>query len=734
LVDRLTISKTQRNGKHAAYRCPGATIAGNSDLARRLIDGKPKALIETRGEGGYVLAAPTAGYEVTQGDLNNLPIITPGERQILWEGALSLNEYVDPKKVAGQGSRIPKKARRPGDDFNERGEVASILEKHDWQPVGERGPYQYWRRPGKDEGKSASLIGGKIFYNFSSNGFPFTPGEAYSPFGVYAFLEHDGDYEAAARALVKEGYGEGVDGGRKGPTQAEILISLAGDAELFHDVNFKGYATVEADGHKETWPIRSKGFKSWLLRRYYEATGKAPGGQAWQDALGVLEAKAHFDGPELEVYVRVAHVGGHIYVDLANEAWEAVEITSAGWRIAGSPPVKFRRPRGLAPLPTPRSGDHLNELRPFVNCLEEDWPLVIAWLLGAFSPGPYPALDFQGEQGVAKSTAARVLKSLVDPGSTLLRTAPRNIQDLMIAAANSWCLSFDNLSDLKPWLSDGFCRLATGGGMAARELYSDDEECILDAMRPLLINGIDHLASRGDLADRTILLELPKIQDEDRRKENEIKAEFETARPGILGAIFDALSAVLANLHTVELARLPRMADFAVWVVAAEPVLPWEPGGFLDAYARNQRWVTEHSLEADHVAMAVRAFMEGKDLWQGTPGELLVYLEGWVSEGARRSKSWPKAANSLSNRLRRAAPALRAGGLEIEKGWSKKSRTITILRIDGNDLDNDIKKRSLPLKPAAGKDGNNGNDDNDEKPSFSVDEKNYLNFLAGRVS
>jgi hypothetical protein len=161
LVERLLIQKTQSDGKHAVYRCPDATIPGNDKLALRLIDGEAKVLIETRGEGGYFLADPTNGYEVIQGGFCDLPVITPAERAVLWEAALSLNEYVDPKKIEGVGRRIPKEARRPGDDFNERGDVAAIMEKHGWRPVGEHGPYQHYRRPGKDKGASASLSTGE---------------------------------------------------------------------------------------------------------------------------------------------------------------------------------------------------------------------------------------------------------------------------------------------------------------------------------------------------------------------------------------------------------------------------------------------------------------------------------------------------------------------------------------------------------------------------------------------
>jgi hypothetical protein len=373
------------------------------------------------------------------------------------------------------------------------------------------------------------------------------------------------------------------------PTQAELLIKLAGDAELFHDMNRKGYATIPVDGHMETWPIRSTAFRDWLRGRFYKTHNKTPGGQALQDALDLLAAQARYDGPEHEVYVRIAHTGDKVYVDLANESWQAVEITPQGWRVVNTPPVKFRRPRGLAPMPPPEQGGNLADLKPFINCRYEDWPLVVAWIIGAFSSGPYPIMIFQGEQGTAKSTTARALKNLVDPGHSPLQTAPRDIRDFMISASNSWCLSFDNLSNLPPWLSDAHCRISTGGGISNRELYTNSDETILDAMRPQILNGIDSLVSRADLASRAILLELPQIENGRRRPEKDLWKAFDAAQPGILRAVFNALSAALANVHGVKLSELPRMADFAIWVVAAEMALPWKPGTFLAAYTRNRR-------------------------------------------------------------------------------------------------------------------------------------------------
>ena len=254
----------------------------------------------------------------------------------------------------------------------------------------------------------------------------------------------------------------------EGQSQATRLVTLATDAgvELFHTPDGEAYASILVEGHTETWPLKVKGFRRWLARLFYEEYDKTPGSQALQDALGVLEGKALYDGPEYPVYTRLAEHNGAIYLDLGNAAWQAVEITPNGWQVIDTPPVKFRRAKGMLPLPEPVPGGSLAALRPFVNLAsEEDWRLLVSWLLAALRPvGPYPVLVIYGEQGSAKSSLVRVLRALVDANTAALRTTPRDERDLMIAANNGWLIALDNLSHLPDWLSDALCRLATGSG------------------------------------------------------------------------------------------------------------------------------------------------------------------------------------------------------------------------------------------------------------------------------
>src|SRR5262249_9788834 len=148
---------------------------------------------------------------------------------------------------------------------------------------------------------------------------------------------------------------------------------------------------------------------------------------------------------------------------------------------------------------------------------------------------PFPILVLHGEQGSAKSTTARVLRSCVDPNVAALRSAPRDDQDLIIAASNSWVVALDNLSAVPDWLSDALCRLATGGGVSTRQLYTDGEEAIFDVQRPAILTGIDELPTRYDLLDRAILGEAPVLDDEHRKPELEFYRDFEPAHPKIFG-------------------------------------------------------------------------------------------------------------------------------------------------------------------------------------------------------
>ncbi len=486
----------------------------------------------------------------------------------------------------------------------------------------------------------------------------------------------------------------GEDRKEKKKKQAEILAEIAEEVEFFHTPEREAYARIKIDDHYEIYPVRSKDFKYWLSYQFYLQKRKPPNSQALADTLNTLEGKALYEGKEASVFVRLAEHNGNIYLNLANDKWQVVEITPNGWQIIDDLPVFFRRPKGLLPLPIPEKDGNIELLKQFLNLeTEEDWILTVAWLVYALKPGSgYPVLALCGEQGSAKSTFSKILKKIIDPSSAILKTTPKTERDLFISATTSWVLVFDNLSGIPNWLSDAFCRLSTGGGMTTRQLYSDKEETLFEASRPLIINGITDIVNRHDLADRCISITLPVIPDEKRINETKLFQELETVLPSILGGLLNAVSTALRNINHVKLDKLPRMADFAMFVVAAEEALPWQKGKFMEAYLNNRRNIIENAINADVVAITIYQWFEDKDHWEGTATDLLNELEKFLKDNGNREairlKHWPQDGASLGRKLRRIATFLRSLDINIVFKRTDASRKIFLERIR--------KKPSLP--------------------------------------
>ncbi len=465
---------------------------------------------------------------------------------------------------------------------------------------------------------------------------------------------------------------------------SDRLIRLAEPAFLFHNHDQEAFASVEVERGEETWAVRSNNFKHWLTHQFFMDSQGAPSANAMKEAIGVLEAKAKFVGPTIRVFTRVAEHEGNVYIDLADEDRTVVEITPAGWGLVDDAPVKFRRAKGMRALPAPVADGSIDELRPFLNVHDEtDWMLIVAWLLAALRPhGPYPLAALHGEHGSAKTTTARVLRALVDPNLAPVRSEPKDGRDLMIAAINGWMIVLDNLSKVADSLSDALCRLSTGGGLGTRKLHTDTDETILDAQRPVILTGIEELATRGDLLDRSLVINLPAIHSSERKTERQFWAEFGEAQPRILGALLTVVAGALREEPSVDLLHLPRMADFAVWISAAEPGLGWERGAFMKAFIENRHRANEVALETSFLTTPVLKLIE-RGPWTGTAEQLLHLLEPTVPDSVRRNPEWPKTARGLAGALRRLNPNLRPLGVEISfdrDNGRQRTRVITIAR------------------------------------------------------
>lgn len=453
-------------------------------------------------------------------------------------------------------------------------------------------------------------------------------------------------------------------------TQKEALLIVADAAKVWRTPEGETYATVPVGEHAEHYAVGSKTFRDWLLSemaRQYETGGRpaSASGNVLRDAVAAIEARG-FSNPERhKAALRVIEHGDATYIDLGDADWRAVQVREGGWRIVDRPPVPIIRTRKTATFPYPTKPGSFNPLRAaLVHLGDNDFILFVAWALGALAAtGPYPILIFGGEAGSGKSTFARVGRRLTDPTTGDLLQPPGDVRDLIAHAKQNRTLAFDNLSKLPSDLADGLCRIATGGELGGRALFTDNDSAAFSASRPIILNGIPDLASRGDLASRAVVIHLPPI--DARRTEAEINAVILAAMAPAFGALLTALAVGLKNLGATPTPNV-RMSDWARLVVAAEPALPWPAGGFLAALGANASNASASIVEGDLVASAVRDHARRHPGgWSGLVSELLTQTTAALDPDVRKAGDWPGNPKWFSERLTRAIPALRSVGVNV---------------------------------------------------------------------
>ena len=481
---------------------------------------------------------------------------------------------------------------------------------------------------------------------------------------------------------------EGPSESQERKTQAARLIGLVERAgvEMFHDERGEAYAAVPLPEGRRILSLASRDFRSWLRRLGWTRMRKALCGEVVSTARAVLEGMARFDGPERPLQVRSAWSDGAIWCDLDGQ--KAVRVAPGSWEVVSKPPILFRSFPHQRALPVPAKGGDPWRILGFVNMRDQKAGLLlVCYLVAAMVPGvPVPALLVHGLQGTAKTTLLKVVKRVLDPSAVAVRGSVRDPAEFAQAAFQNRVLFFDNLSSLPQWLSDALCRTVTGEGYSKRTLYTDEDTTVFEYMRAIGLSGINLVASRADLLDRSIILALDPIPPECRREERDFWAEFDEALPEILGGLFDALAEAMRIAPDLQLARLPRMADFARWGAAAAVALGRRPKEFLDAYGQNIGRQNEAAIDSSPVAQAILALMQDQTEWQGTPSELLATLESLAQEKGldTRAKNWPKGSTWVWRRLREVQPNLLTMGIAVSEERTAGRRSITLRRADRN--------------------------------------------------
>jgi hypothetical protein len=601
--------------------------------------------------------------------------------------------------------------------LDEHVSFAKLLSGADWRKCTRKHPRsisQCFTRPGEPANPcSAHVLADypAVLVNWSkSSGLPVGMGQRLTKARVFAYLAHDGDESAAAKDLLAAMQGhacstvaEGLslpklqsaiaaktqdssgsphiggdtetDARNRHPSVADRLVHLATSRFEF-GISDQGepFAVPKTGAHIVRMLRGDASLRAELARAYFQEHGKAASQSALADALMVCEGLAREMSP-LPLALRVARTGGVTWVDLGEVKGRAVRIDNCGWSVVERAPMLFDRTVLTGVMPEPEDGGSIDELWNLLNVSPRYRPIVIAVLVSALIPDiPHPVVLLSGEQGSGKSTATKILVSLLDPSPAPLRKPPRDEEQWVVAAAGSWVVALDNLSDLKDWLSDALCRASTGDGDVRRRLYTDNGLFVFSFKRVVFLNGIDLTDIRGDLTERLVAVRLENIPESERKEETALWKRWADAHPRILGALFDLAAKVFDAMANAEHVELPRMADFARVQAAVDYVLGTDG---LAVYRELGSEMATDTVTSDLVLTAVVERIT--ESWMGNARKLLSTID--PDDAHYGHPGWPATPREMTAVMRRRAPSLRGLGwevVELPRGGRDKSSGLSI--------------------------------------------------------
>lgn len=461
---------------------------------------------------------------------------------------------------------------------------------------------------------------------------------------------------------------------KDGDSSVENVIKVIEDScsAIFLDQFSDSYAFIK-DSNK-VMGINSSDFEDHVLLKYLSRYRKTVSRDTFKNAIRIIRAKATANNDFKKMFVRVGRdVDNNYWYDLGYG--KAVKINQDGWSITTDVPSIFRRFKSQMPQVEPVRGGSLDDFLSILNVSSlDDEILLKVYLVSSFIYGyPHPVLIVFGQHGAAKTTLFRFLKSLIDPSSVGTLGPINNIREFVQVIFHNWSAFFDNLSGLKAELSDALCRACTGDGFSKRRLYSDDDDIIYSFQHCIGLNGINNIASKSDLLDRSLLIELSRIPENLRRTEEEIQNRFNAMKSGLLGACFDAMAKAIKIYPTVNIVDSPRMSDFSKWGYAIAEALGIGGNNFLTAYNNNIAKQNMEAIEASPVAFAVKTMIEKDSAGIIEASPMYIYNrlvnEAYQAEyDYTRDKSWPTNVRWFSRKLTEVIPNLKKIGIKVEKG------------------------------------------------------------------
>lgn len=499
----------------------------------------------------------------------------------------------------------------------------------------------------------------------------------------------------------------------------KTLIELAlENLTLFKDESGTPHALVKIKDYYDVLSIglrEGSRFKRYLIKLFYDTFDDCiVKAETINNVVQILHTSAEYEGKTIPVHLRGAwsntETKDTIYYDLTDEKRRCVKITKDGWKIVDNQlEVLFKRYKNQLSQVEPSGFDAmdatdgiiLDKLVNLFNVKDSDNKLLLkCYIISLFIPDiAKPVLMLHGEQGSAKSTLQELVKMLVDPSYVKTFTFQRDSNEFIQQLSHNYIVYYDNISEIKEWISDLLCRAVTGSGSSKRQLYTDDEDFFYNFKRIVGLNGINLGATKADLLDRGLIIQLERILKEKRRKLEDIWSEFEILKPKLLGYIFNVLLKVLQVKQKGGIVMsdgLNRMADFEEYAEIISRCMGYKEGEFLRTYQDNIGVQIDEAIAASPLSMAIVELMKDfvdndgkiitvKEEWNDTPTKLSLELNEIAETTLKiniQRKSWPKSVSYLSRRLNEVKTNLREKSIEIEKYKDEKgNRKIKIRKV-----------------------------------------------------
>lgn len=466
-------------------------------------------------------------------------------------------------------------------------------------------------------------------------------------------------------------------------TTSEVLVDLLIEkgAKLFTD-QFQEPCLSIPEKPFIAFKIDSKLTRRYLAGEYWRNFKEAVGPDSVKTAIATLEGIASFEKDRQLVHTRVARLEDNIVYDIGDDR-HLIFISKDGWEIKENVSLFFKRHSHQKPQVLPQKGGDLKNLLKYLNVKEKAHELLLlTYLPVSLIPDiPRVLLILHGDQGSGKSSVLRLLRSLIDPSYVPLLTPPDSLRELVQLASHHFAVYFDNLSTVQGWLSDCLCRLVTGDSFAKRALYSDDDDVLYSYHRVAGFCGINQLATRPDLLDRSLIIPLERIPEEKRKEEKRLWQEFEKEKPFIFGAILDILAATLKIAPTLNISKSPRMADFYRYALAATTILGYSQNDLDEAFSQNLLQQNQEAIDASTVGQTIIEFMNRIDEnpWEGNSSKLYDNLV-IIADELKIKQGFPKGSNWLWRRVKEVRPNLMAYGISVHKSEYAQGSLITITK------------------------------------------------------